>query len=187
MTTAGLVEAADRTPGTLVLHVMNLAAVSDSNLAKAEAIAGGIVKGIRVRTIWAHSPACAEDRDLLALHLTVVLVSPESAAKRPSDGTGDGVLGRAYKDSGRAYIFIDPIRDVSAHTRGDEGLLFGRAIAHEIGHLLLPEIGHTKTGIMAAAIDTSPFRVSPTFTPTQQRAIHTTLESRTTDLQTSVR
>ena len=52
-----------------------------------------------------------------------------------------------------AYIFYDRIEEFAGETRLPVGRLLGLAIAHEIGHLLLPARSHSAHGIMRAALD----------------------------------
>ena len=64
-----------------------------------------------------------------------------------------GELGFAAVDpSGRATViatvYHDAVRRVAGRTGLDEEALLGRAIAHEIGHLLLRAPGHGPTGLM---------------------------------------
>jgi hypothetical protein len=49
-------------------------------------------------------------------------------------------------------------------------------IAHELGHLVLPENSHSATGIMAAGLDLR-VNADPLFTPEQIVAIRETLAS----------
>jgi hypothetical protein len=77
----------------------------------------------------------------------VVRIMPTSA---PGDG---GELGFASLDhSGRAAViatvYYDVVRRVSTRTGLDTKALLGRAIAHEIGHLLLRVPGHGRRGLM---------------------------------------
>jgi len=55
--------------------------------------------------------------------------------------TGAGVL---------ATIYYDRVERVAARSAIPGGLFLGRAIAHEIGHLLLPTRPHSRSGLMRA-------------------------------------
>ena len=66
-----------------------------------------------------------------------------------------GSLGYALVDleQGRgtlATIYLDRIRSIARRTGVDAGRLIGRAIAHEIGHLLLGTSRHSAAGLMRA-------------------------------------
>lgn len=69
------------------------------------------------------------------------------------------VLGYSHVDAYRrqgtlATVFADRIRALAAALRSDEGTLLGRAIAHEVGHLLLGTHEHSETGLMRGAWNT---------------------------------
>jgi hypothetical protein len=49
-----------------------------------------------------------------------------------------------------ATIFHDRVQTVAQRAALDYHLLLGRAIAHEVGHLLLPAKGHSASGLMRA-------------------------------------
>jgi hypothetical protein len=55
----------------------------------------------------------------------------------------------AYRRQGTlATVFADRVRMLAAAVRIDEGTLLGRAMAHEIGHLLLGTLDHAQEGLM---------------------------------------
>jgi hypothetical protein len=104
--------------------------------------------------------------------LTVVLVD---STKSHLDPLGRGTKGLAIGSRGqgarRAYVFVDRIREEAQRLFRSaigspgvfdqraldreriEGVILGLVIAHEAGHLLLPENAHTSTGIMSSRID----------------------------------
>src|SRR5688500_18993207 len=51
-----------------------------------------------------------------------------------------------------AYIFYDRIEEFAREARLPVGRVLGLAIAHEIGHLLLPRRSHSAHGIMRASL-----------------------------------
>ena len=53
--------------------------------------------------------------------------------------TGTGVL---------ATVYVDRVERLARGSAGDAGLLLGRAVAHEIGHLLMGRLTHARTGLM---------------------------------------
>ncbi len=54
--------------------------------------------------------------------------------------------------------------------------MLGRVIAHEVGHLVLPENSHSATGIMSAGLDMQATAI-PAFTREQEAAIRQTVTS----------
>ncbi len=87
-----------------------------------------------------------------------------------SPAMADGRPGRL------AYVFYHRIRDfVVTHTIPEqEALLLGLAIAHEVGHLLLPDNSHSRRGIMRARWDRQDLRFAAAdlvFTAQQAKSI----------------
>ena len=77
----------------------------------------------------------------------VVRILPTSAPGEP------GELGFAAIDPGGratviATVYYDVVQRVAARTGLDTSALLGRAIAHELGHLLLRVPGHGSSGLM---------------------------------------
>jgi hypothetical protein len=73
-----------------------------------------------------------------------------STAQSPS---GDDELGTALVDPTTgtgvlATVFIDRVERLARSTEGDLGMLLGRAMAHEIGHLLMGRASHAVRGLM---------------------------------------
>ena len=54
------------------------------------------------------------------------------------------------KPGGRAYIFCDRIAAMPGAST-PFSIRLGDVVAHEVGHLVLPWKGHSRTGIMRAA------------------------------------
>jgi hypothetical protein len=47
-------------------------------------------------------------------------------------------------------VFLDRIVAAAAHAQVDHVRVFGIVLAHEVGHLVLPEWSHAEVGIMSA-------------------------------------
>ncbi len=79
--------------------------------------------------------------------------TPDSVSTRETLSDPDLQLGFATFDSMTrrgvlATIFHDRVLTVAQRADLDYRVLLGRAMAHEIGHLLLPASGHSMTGLM---------------------------------------
>ncbi len=88
-------------------------------------------------------------------------------------GVSDDAFGRAHPGIGRAYIFCNRV----ASMPGPKffGIQLGAVIAHEVGHLLLPEKGHSRSGIMRAEMDVKHAIQLQSFDKSQADSIRKTL------------
>ena len=142
--------AAGQEPPTIVLHVENPARLSPAMLLQAEKRATVVYEAIGVRTFWVHDDDIAEPPSA-ALHLRLVLLSREIAEQKfARERLAENVVGEAFRDARRAYIFPDRIAAFAAKRSWDRASMLGHALAHETGHLLLPKNSHSHTGIMSA-------------------------------------
>ena len=142
--------AISQTQLTLVLHVINYAALSRDVLDETKARVARVYEVIGVRTVWVDGERSADQRNDGRLHLTILLLSPDMAEKKISaEGLKAGVLGQAHQRSGRASIFCERIGTMpGAPTYFPIPL--GDVIAHEVGHLVLGSNSHSRSGIMRA-------------------------------------
>lgn len=92
--------------------------------------------------------------------------SPSQIVPRTLRGPGEGragprnettplVLGEAFIDTRErtgvlATVFVDHVELIAALSETNAALLLGRAIAHELGHLLLGTNAHSVRGLMRA-------------------------------------
>jgi hypothetical protein len=160
--------ASDR--ATIVLHVDDFSGLLPGDLDVTEKVARRIFATAGIRTIWVYGREQAPRLDA-ALHLKVLVLSREMAElKIASDAVPANVLGQAAKGCGRAYIFSHRIAALAARNQREIGALLGRIVAHEVGHLLLPESGHSPSGIMTSSLDLRS-RAFVAFTPDQTAAI----------------
>jgi hypothetical protein len=160
---------------TIVLHVDDFANLLPGDLNDAEIVARRIFALAGIRTVWVYGSEKAP-RIEGALHLKVLVLSREMGEQKiAADSVGTNVLGQAAKACGRAYIFSHRVAMAARHQR-DLGSVLGRIIAHEVGHLVLPENSHSATGIMSAGLDLRATAI-PAFTRHQEAAIRQTVTS----------
>jgi hypothetical protein len=98
--------------------------------------------------------------------------------KITAEDLADDVLGHALPQAGLAYVFCDRV----ASMPGTQvfRIQLGAVIAHEVGHLLLGEKSHSRTGIMRADIDGQHALHLASFDKAQARVIRVSLSERTT-------
>jgi hypothetical protein len=159
---------------TMVLHIINYAALSLDVLDEAKARVASVYKVIGVRTVWVDSERSADQHQDGRLHLTILLLSRDMAEKKISaEGIKDGVLGQAHQPSGRASIFCERIGTMpGAPTYFPIPL--GDVIAHEVGHLVLGSNSHSRSGIMRTHTNVHTIHLQ-TFDEAQARTIRTVL------------
>jgi len=63
---------------------------------------------------------------------------------------GDAIIDRGTGSGVFATIYVDRVERMSERAETDVALLLGRAIAHELGHLLLGTNAHSPSGLMRA-------------------------------------
>jgi len=85
-------------------------------------------------------------------------------------------LGAAIPNAARAYLFFGRIDEMATVSRQCRSVLFGRVLAHEMGHLVLPGAGHSRTGIMQSEMLVGG-QHDPGFTPSQGVLIRSLLTS----------
>ena len=117
-------------------------------LASARAVAGAILTDGGVPAVsWRDcSSGCADPvrgRELLVR----IMRAPAGV---PAGSLGCAVVDLRTGAGTLATIYGDRVRGVAARTGVAEATLLGRAIAHEIGHLLLGTSQHAASGLMRA-------------------------------------
>jgi hypothetical protein len=162
---AGQAQAASR-PSVAVL-AYNQAGVSADALARAKTEVARIYGEAGIDVIWLD-PASAGAVRSFTIQLLI-----RSRAVGASGSVMGTALGDAHETGGSAFVFLDRVLR-SAHEREqDVARVLAYAMAHEMGHLLLP--AHAPSGIMRAAWDGDDLRHiangSLQFTPAQQAAL----------------
>lgn len=94
---------------------------------------------------WVHCPArCgrAPSPDQLILRMTR---SPATAV-----GVGSSLIDPVLQAGRLATVYVDQVDAMARRSNTDRVAILSRAIAHEIGHLLLGTTEHTRSGLMRA-------------------------------------
>jgi predicted Zn-dependent protease len=113
-------------------------------VASAERIAGDVYRAIGVALEWADAGCAAGEH-----RLTVNMIAREASAIDVSNVT----LGFAEPGTSVATVLYDRIVTFAKHYRVKRDVLLGYAIAHEIGHLLLPPNSHSREGVMRPVLN----------------------------------
>src|SRR5262245_33268480 len=137
----------------LVLRAYDMTGVSPHEIAAAERTVTDVLGRAQIDVslvtcrVEAASPRlCSEV--LTAHDLIVRLTTAPSAAAEGA--LADANVDTALAAGSFATVYVDRIRRLAADADVDVGVLMGRAMAHEVGHLLLGTSRHSLTGVMRA-------------------------------------
>lgn len=142
----------------VVIRLYNIFGVPDEAIGRAHRTAGSILGRAGIESTWQDcvvptgpsrwaSDPC-DDVPRGEAVLVRVISTPDSVPDRRT-------LGYSYVDveikSGvLSAVFADRIESMARRTRSDFSSLLGRAMAHEVGHLLLGTTSHSTKGLMRA-------------------------------------
>src|SRR6476661_333098 len=135
---------------SVLLYLANEAGVSSDIVGGARHEVIRIYAQIGVRVIWAEHANGNPKAPLVIIipAITGQWVGPLAL----------GVAVRGANDSGRvAYVFYDRVEPLTEKHQISAACLLGVAIAHEIGHLLLPYGSHSPGGLMRGEWDNRQF------------------------------
>jgi hypothetical protein len=135
---------AEPTKSTAIeIVVVNEAAVSEEVLAEARVQATRIYAPMGIKPVWTDSiaagPSPAPEIDR---RLTMKIVSHSKI------GHVEDVMGFAFKGGNMAYVFYTRVKDFAQQRQISVAKILGHALAHEMGHLLMPQRRHSLSGIM---------------------------------------
>jgi hypothetical protein len=133
------------------------AAAGDLTLAQAAATA--ILEDTGIAVTWVRCDAVSVRRDenpcvapLAANELAIRFVRlPAHLAEQDLVTLGDSLVDTRLRAGSLATIYVNRVAALAVRCRIDVRTLLGRAVAHEIGHLLLGTSAHASSGLMRAA------------------------------------
>jgi hypothetical protein len=138
---------------TLVIHLYDYAKVPDAQWKLAKQETDEVYSHIPVRFFWVRGKPTS-DAPPATVHVNVVIMS-EALAERQT-GIHATALGVADKTTWTVYIYYNRIAETTGYALIATGKYLGKIIAHEVGHLLLPD-GHSKAGIMRDYLGANPY------------------------------
>jgi len=151
--------AADRAPSVGVTLVVRLygSGLASRDLQEAVRVARRTLAGSGIHVDWkdcrrstaaSETPLC---RQPLGSNESVLRLIPAGTAMdREAAALGFTLLDQAGRRAVLSTVFMDRVDAVAKRTKIEPALLAGRAMAHELGHLLLGTGGHAATGLMRA-------------------------------------
>lgn len=140
---------------TLVVRVYDGVGLATRDVREANRVASEILSEAGVDLRWRLCPDFDEGPDAcrqpLAANEAVLRIIPAAAQMTAEPASlGFTLLDRTGRQAILSTVFMDRILDVAMRAKVDPTLLAGRAMAHEIGHLLLGTSGHARAGLMRA-------------------------------------
>jgi len=167
------------------------ASAAAGDLTVAQAAATAILDQAGIVVTWVRCDAVLVPRDenpcvapLAANELAIRFV--RLAAHLAEDDLvtlGDSLVDTQRRAGSLATIYVNRVAALAGRCRIDVRTLLGRAVAHEIGHLLLGTSAHASSGLMRAAWSQNALRRERAedwaFTPPDARAIRDAVRMRT--------
>jgi len=136
----------------LTVRIYDNADVSKGALRTARDVATQALRPADVEVTWLSCTSSSGGRCTEPLEHGELMVRLVRSAKG-SSGEGDESLGTALVDPATgtgvlATVYVDRVERLARGSDGDLGTLLGRAMAHEIGHLLMGRAAHATRGLM---------------------------------------
>jgi hypothetical protein len=128
----------------LVLQLHNLAGAPPAVVDDARAELTRMYRQLGVAAEWDRADAGATSSEIVR----VVVLPNETGRLRAS---GETVMGAAVRTPGGTrviYVFYQRVRVEAERYDVSTALVLACAMAHELGHLLLPGDGHSSSGLM---------------------------------------
>lgn len=156
----------------VVIQLRDYAEVPPFVLFRAQLEAARIFKMAGIRLIWRDFAVTSVLES--AVRLRILILSDKIIREYSSRETvRPETLGMANPARGCAFIFYPHLEAYLPRGEAELPTLLGRVLAHEIGHLLLLDTEHSKTGIMRARLDDR--TAGQRFTPAEASAMRSAL------------
>jgi hypothetical protein len=139
-----------------VVHLVTITRVDERELTVAKTEVERVFQNAGVEVTWTGNPipvptSIDQQHGSAPPHLVLFLAD----AHVPT-GVGAETAGVAWRDLGRAYVFRNRVVEEASRHQTVAAIILGRAMAHELGHLLLPPNSHSRHGIMQPGLDYEP-------------------------------
>lgn len=154
------------TRAAVVVHLTDFANLEASDVATARDRVTRVYAEAGVAIAWATGwarSAPTDDR----WHVDLLLLDAAMSARYDAE---PDELGRASHATRRAYVFTGRIAMHARTTHSEPAWALAFVMAHELGHVLLPEYSHSPFGLMRAEW-AGPLRRIPRFAPSEAAAL----------------
>jgi hypothetical protein len=139
----------------VVLQLANLANATHVETESAKQEVVRLYRSIDIDVSWTSDDAAPPPGGLF---IRVVVVPSATGNLRSSQKSVMGAAVRAPQGSNVAYIFYSQVQRQAERHGAAVPLVLACAIAHEVGHLLMPGHPHGALGLMRASWDHEDFR-----------------------------
>ena len=164
-----------------MLRVRDTASVPDDVLMKAQANVTRMYREAGVEVLWPAPESLSAASNAVRQAALTVAILTLNQAKQIHSGLADGRVGfaaRAVNGGGQlVYVIYDRVERVTGGNGLRRASMLAIAIAHEIGHLLLPSKGHSQRGLMRAEWSRADLQLAQrelsSFTPQQAELLRT--------------
>jgi hypothetical protein len=151
------------------VHVSDYQRIPADHMAEVRQLVSKVYARIGVRVVWTTSTE--RELELVGAYADLVVLSAAMVDRQQAVPNAFGVASHVTR---RAYIYYDRIQAHAMRTNGDPSRVLALVVAHELGHVLLPEYSHVKDGLMRPDIR-GQVRHIPDFLPAQASTIRTLL------------
>ena len=145
----------------ITVRIYDMAGMNSKTLQGAKKVATRVLQKAGVDINWlsctwtgtAGNPVCGKPVRSNEIALRILR---RSKTVRHSTGHITGGLAVSLTEqggSGFISLFYDRVEELAEIVKCSRSLVLGHMTAHEIGHLLLPEVGHSRRGIMRARLN----------------------------------
>ena len=139
----------------ITIRAYNTFGVNGTAFTSARAVAHRVLQLAGIQALWreCRTPAYQAPRDrcddVLAGNEIIVRVVRGPRFSGSNAPLGDSLIERTGGGGVFATVYADRVLSAGSRTGVDPAILLGRAIAHEVGHLLIGS-GHSTRGLMRA-------------------------------------
>ena len=131
---------------SVVLHVKDCDHVPSRQLAEAERLVSDVYATGGVTIVWTDGAATLAAPDG-RFHADVFILNLDQTQRKHPE---PAAFGQASHITRRAYLYYGRILQHAVRTGGDPAIALAVVLAHEVGHVLMPEAGHADSGLMRA-------------------------------------
>jgi hypothetical protein len=132
----------------LLVRTYDSAGVPARVIARAQQTAGITLAAVGIEPVWhpCHATGCVSKPKPHEIEIRIV----KATARSEQGSLGFAAVDVAERAGTLATVYLDRIDALAGQAGVDRGELLGRAIAHEIGHLILGTVDHPRFGLMRA-------------------------------------